>query len=531
MANYNRIWTPEKIILEIQKRNRENKPLNSGDLIKDNNALYVASRVHFGTWKNALIASNIDYDEVMKRKSWTNDSIIEKIKELHDNGVDLSTKNMKMKYRPLYTAAGAKIHFGSWRAAVQASGIDYDSHVRVQFWNKDKIIKKIIELDDSGEDLSAGAVQRKYNSLAMAASHKRYFGSWKAAIEGAGLNYEEITNHIFWNKDKIIHKIQEMASNGEDISYSGIVKRYYGMYQSASKDIHFGSWENAVRAAGIDYDEVVKVDYWSKEKVVEEIVRLFNEGEDLSVSSIHNKFNTLLSAGSRYFGTWESAIYASGFDYENIRKVTFWDKGKIVNEIIRLKKLDEDLSVNAMQHNHNDLLQAASANRNFGSWKAAIEAAGFDYREIRKDSVIESYKGMIFEKYLEEMFSFLGRMLEVQKTFSFEHDKCRVDFYDPLEEEWIEAKLTSYTPSIRTSIQKYSKYSQKLTIIYLRGKSRKWKNPRVSFVSVKSYYDELKRLGVDDLVVRFQHLSKGYLTPEQRREALKPIDAYDEIVG
>lgn len=383
MVNNNRIWTPEKIILEIQKRFREDKPLNSGDLIKDNNALYVASRVHFGTWRNALIASNIDYDEVMKRKNWTNDSIIEKIRELHDNGVDLSTKNMKKEYRPLYAAACSENHFHSWRVAVQAAGIDYESYLKVQFWDKDKIIKRIIELYDSGEDLSAGSVQKKYNPLAVAAIQERYFGTWKAAVEAAGLDYSKVTKHIFWTKESIKLRINEMYDSGEDLSESSLQVNHPTFYNIIRK--HLGSIEKGIIATGLNYDE------------------------------------------------------------------------------------------------------------------------------IRKDSIFEAKLGRYFERYLREMFDLLGMNVEYQKKFRFDQETCILDFFDPVMNKCFEAKIASSTGSIEDSMAKYVSHFPEIEVIFLKGKPRKSKDPRINFVNVNAYYSRIREVKGDELIKKFELLKHGVI--------------------
>ena len=381
MANYNRIWSKDKVKEEIHKRYLEKKSLNSGDLIKEDNALYCAARVQFGSWKNALNASNIDYCEVMKKKSWTNESIVNTIKELHGKGIDLSTKNVKVAYRPLYMAASAKNHYNSWREAVCAAGINYDSYIRIQFWDKEKIVEKIISLYDAGEDLSTGNVLKKYNPLFCAASHERYFGSWKRALEAAGIDYSKVTKHIFWSEQIIIQRIIELYDSGEDLS-------------------------------------------------------------DTSIQANHPTF------------------------YGIIRK-------------------------------------------HFGSIEKGINAAGFNYDDIRKDSIFEARLGRYFEQYLVEMFMILGDAVDHHKINIFESEKCEFDFYDRKRDVYLEAKIASSTGSIEASLVKYLKYVPKLEIIYLKGKPRKSKDPRVKYVNVKSFYPRLIEVNGNDLIKKFELLKHG----------------------
>ena len=65
---------------------------------------------------------------------------------------------------------------------------------------------EILRLFAAGEELNYGSVQQNHLKLLRAAT--RYFGSWKDAIEFAGLNYDEIRRYRVWSEDKILSKIR-----------------------------------------------------------------------------------------------------------------------------------------------------------------------------------------------------------------------------------------------------------------------------------------------------------------------------------
>ena len=83
--------------------------------------------------------------------------------------------------------------FGSWAAAVAAAGIDYDSVCRTRRWTRQSIVETIRKLHSEGKPVNNSSMRRMgYRGLMEAASRESNFGSWAAAIEAAGLNYEEI---------------------------------------------------------------------------------------------------------------------------------------------------------------------------------------------------------------------------------------------------------------------------------------------------------------------------------------------------
>lgn len=59
---------------------------------------------------------------------------------------------------------------------------------------------------------------------------------------------------------------------------------------------------------------------WSREVVAREIVRLSKESSDLRHNEIAGKNSRLVSAAVRYYGSWGAAVSAAGFDYATIRR-------------------------------------------------------------------------------------------------------------------------------------------------------------------------------------------------------------------
>lgn len=63
---------------------------------------------------------------------------------------------------------------------------------------------------------------------------------------------------------------------------------------------------------------------WSKRKIIAEIQQL----EQRNSNHVQQHHSGLWKAGVRYFGSWEKAIEAAGFDYSLIRR---WGPRKSVN--------------------------------------------------------------------------------------------------------------------------------------------------------------------------------------------------------
>ena len=167
------------------------KSLNYSSIANNNLALLRAATRYFGTWEAAVKFAGLDYDSIRRYKSWTRDRIIARIQELHTQGVDLSWRNVCMNVDPqLAAAATKKSHFGSWREALEASGLDYDTIRRYREWDDERILDMVREFHKDGKGLNAKNMEQEDITLITAA--RRRFDSWHQALSAAGLDYKDI---------------------------------------------------------------------------------------------------------------------------------------------------------------------------------------------------------------------------------------------------------------------------------------------------------------------------------------------------
>ncbi len=191
----------------------------------------------------------------MAKPKWNAETIVGIIRELHERGVDLSPTGIRKTHGPLFSSARSKSHFGSWRGAVEAAGIDYSTVKRgEQVWSPARIIRGIRAAYERGEDLLSVSFKNRNKKLYSAACAKRYFGSWRKALIAAGLDYDKMRGEHFWSPQRIIRKIRELHAAGQPLNWSRIDKTCPSLYRAARRKENFGSWRSALRAAGVDED-------------------------------------------------------------------------------------------------------------------------------------------------------------------------------------------------------------------------------------------------------------------------------------
>ena len=411
-------WSEEKIIREILTLHEDINPLNDSYVNKNYNSLYNAARRQFGSWKNAIEAAGLDYDKIKelavskrieKVSKWSKQRIIDEILEMKASKENLNASYAHKYHIALYSAAVK--YFGSWKSAVIVAGLNYDKinlYADRARWSKEKVINKILELNEKGESLNLKYVETNYSSLPSAAF--RCFGGWKSAIKAAGLDYDKILEEAErkriekskkWSKAKIIEKIQELYKKGDDLSHEKIKSNNSALVSAARR--HFGSWENAIQSAGVDYNKIRREERWSKEKILGKIRQIHLAGKDLSAKYSHDNYSSLHWAAGKYFGSWGNAITEAGLDYETINLYSKWSKQKIIDKILELYESGEKLN-HAHVNKIYPALTAAALNKNhFGSWRKAVEAAGLDYEEIREAIGIKKTEEWSKEKIVDEI--------------------------------------------------------------------------------------------------------------------------------
>jgi len=114
----------EKIKNEINALYNNGHSRKPGNVAKEYPTLYLKARKVFGSWRKALEACGIDYEKARNRKKWSRDKVLKEIERLCLKGHSLRPKDLKRE-RMINLISAASYHFGSWRKAVESSGVHY----------------------------------------------------------------------------------------------------------------------------------------------------------------------------------------------------------------------------------------------------------------------------------------------------------------------------------------------------------------------------------------------------------------------
>lgn len=187
-----RKWSKEVIVEEIRELASRGFDLSfrSMALSQHNAMVYAAIRPkYFGNWRAALEAAGLASEEIYRYRSWDQEGILEEIRRLKSEGVDLSSKSMDDSSNKLI--ATARRRFGNWGRALESAGINYADIRRRKRWTRESVAEGILDLKKQGVRLITPEVKRANPSLFSAACKKHFYGTWKKALKAA-LRLEDV---------------------------------------------------------------------------------------------------------------------------------------------------------------------------------------------------------------------------------------------------------------------------------------------------------------------------------------------------
>jgi hypothetical protein len=246
-------------------------------------------------------------EEKKRFSRWTSDQIIATIKDLHRNGLSLSPRANKNLY---YAAIG---HFGSYQKALEAAKLSYKKlGIRcVKKWSREKIIETIQDFHRKGNCLNTRYIRTRHPSLYAVACY--YFqGGWKKLVETAGIDYKEIKKGYGWDKISIVKEIRSLHRQGKSLQPVQNKK----LFGAACR--HFGSYQEAIKKAGLSYRKLHLRLSWTEEEIKAELRKRLQRKKSLKAAELSKDDAGLYAAARKFFGSYAKALEASGIDPKGI---------------------------------------------------------------------------------------------------------------------------------------------------------------------------------------------------------------------
>ncbi|PZR73343.1 MAG: hypothetical protein DLM73_10870 [Chthoniobacterales bacterium] len=285
-------------------------------------------------------------------------------------------------------------YFGSWDAALRHIGLD-PARIRLfrptwigySGWrraNKAAIVAELRRRDTERKPLSWKKILPEKHGPALLNRAKKVFGSWGAALAAAGFDPTGGAISLWGqaSKDDILAEIHSRRRAREAVRFSQVWREKGGQPTARRASQLFGSWNAALRAAGIEPE--AGQTHWahaSKGEILAEIRRRQSAGESLRCSHAAKEKHgrALQNRVSVVFGTWNAALRAAGV--EPMKEDSPWrkaDRAAILRGIRRRHDAGESLATTKVERTKWGGVLITRAKTFFGSWAGALVAAGVD---------------------------------------------------------------------------------------------------------------------------------------------------------
>lgn len=346
------LFTAAEVIARIQQLQKEGVNLSrtSVCLVPDGISLTGAAVREFGSWEAALQAAKVPKKDRVRRVIFeTQDEVIKEIRKRINN--DWSLKPLDIAYcsrKDIELFNQAFRLCGSWSEAVRAAGGNETQVAdanETPFRSKAKVVAELKRRARQGMRLAAGELTTDPIDKQLKLAARGFFGSWRAAVRAAGANPRDYHQ---WNLQPIgkYKSDEEVLDAIRERHRSGLPLNARSLTHGESIDTpllfharkHFKSWAAAIKAAHIDYSKIVRKNqdyeamrgrvyrrYTSKTEVKRELKRRHAAKLPVTYRALVRSNDpiirdySLLLAGKKLFGDWDSALRAAGIEPRTVQ--------------------------------------------------------------------------------------------------------------------------------------------------------------------------------------------------------------------
>ena len=393
ILNWEVLWSREYVLDKAYAYQKKGFSLAPNKVLKYDINLYWAVSKFNGGWENLLIILGVDPSQVRRWcvKGYSKDDCIKLIQSDFKNGLPINRSSVARRYSAL--AQRSDKLFGSYDNMLKAAGFEPAKFRRKIKWrklSKKELILSIRKRAKNNLPLNGSAIRLSESDiLVLFYNGRRIFGSWKATIEAAGLDYFHIGNprNRYRNEESVINSLQELHRRGIPL-YCGDLKNSDDAEQ---RSLHYSickfyvSFEKALEAAGlVPPAKRSRAKYSDKEDVVKEIKRRERERLPLNMQSLTGGVSgldyTLWNKGRCLFGSWRAALDAAGLDSLKIYKRHIGLYPDVESVLGALREYHSNgLSLVATRFKTSDDAKQRSLYKAtikfFGGFKKAVEAA------------------------------------------------------------------------------------------------------------------------------------------------------------
>lgn len=177
------------------------------------------------------------------------------------------------------------------------------------------------------------------------------------------------------SRETVIRRIVKRESQKRGLTEEVVRRESPALHRSACEE--FGTWNTALKYAGVGILRLYVRECYTRECVIQKIRAYGEKGSKPTATSVISHDRRLYDAARRHFGGWRRALMAAGIivvaPSSSGRRQT-WSRQRVIEHILLRQQAGKPLTFRRVQKDQGALLWAAI--RHFGSWNDALAAAG-----------------------------------------------------------------------------------------------------------------------------------------------------------
>jgi hypothetical protein len=265
--------------------------------------IYATLLSRFGSIAQARAAAGLPATVPAKRR-WSEPTVLAELRRLHKLGVVIRDRDLKDAGHSGLVEA-AKIYCGGLVRARRLARISIFRRIQRDRapWDSERVVSEIGALLRDGRSIASSKVDARLYCAA-----RRYFGTWAAAIEAAGLDYDGVRMHApSYAVDELLEQLRALAA-AEPALLSWQLEAHQLGYMLRRR---FPSLADAVAAAGIaGWPRRARKPLPTAEDTLAAIAKRRADGHSLAATAVRADDRSLQRAAQRHFGSWREAVAA-----------------------------------------------------------------------------------------------------------------------------------------------------------------------------------------------------------------------------
>jgi len=260
---------------------------------------------------------------------WSHEYLLDRAFEIHRRKLPIHHVAVSRKEPSIVERA--KQEFGGWDTVLSRIGLS-PLHVRLSCprykWTKKMVVAELKRL----RDLDAGMMRCELEEAGhrpLCQAGVKLFGSYDAALEAAGITPDAIrpkTPRKYTDHDRAgLHtETRRVAAIADSRKHDSEVRKFRRKYHTMVGTLYGEDcWGHAARDAGVPPErlQAAKGRYPDSSSVIRGIRRRKQAGLAINYSGLLREEGdiSLLRQGRRFFGSWDAALEAAGLEPNSVR--------------------------------------------------------------------------------------------------------------------------------------------------------------------------------------------------------------------